>query len=103
MRPRIVAWLAIVLTALALVPAGAHLLELPSKMKLADEAYFMVQNIYRGWAWLGIVLVAVGTFLVLISKEESESRKAQGTKPGAPSPTAVATTTQGEPQAPARG
>lgn len=58
MSPRIVAWLAIVLTALALVPAGAHLLELPNKMKLADETYFIVQNIYRGWAWLGIVLVA---------------------------------------------
>ncbi len=58
MRPRIVAWLAIVLTALALVPAGAHLLEFPNKMKLADETYFIVQNIYRGWAWLGIVLVA---------------------------------------------
>jgi hypothetical protein len=58
MKIRIVAWLAIVLTALALVPAGAHLLELPSKMKLADETYFIVQNIYRGWAWLGIVLVA---------------------------------------------
>jgi hypothetical protein len=54
---RIIAWLAIVLTALALVPAGAHLFELPNKMKLAGEAYFMVQNIYRGWAWLGIVLV----------------------------------------------
>ncbi len=58
MSTRIVAWLAIVLTALALVPAGAHLLELPNKMKLADETYFIVQNIYRGWAWLGIVLVA---------------------------------------------
>jgi hypothetical protein len=58
MTSRIVAWLAIVLTALALVPAAAHLLELPSKVKLADESYFMVQNIYRGWAWLGIVLVA---------------------------------------------
>jgi hypothetical protein len=55
---RAVAWLAIVLTALALVPAGAHLFELPSKMKLADESYFMVQNIYRGWAWFGVVLVA---------------------------------------------
>lgn len=58
MTTRIVAWLAIVLTALALVPAGAHLFELPSKMKLADETYFIVQNIYRGWAWFGIVLIA---------------------------------------------
>lgn len=54
----VVAWLAIVLTALALVPAGAHLLELPNKIRLADESYFVVQTIYRGWAWLGIVLIA---------------------------------------------
>jgi hypothetical protein len=58
MTTRIIAWLAIVLTALALVPAGAHLFELPNKIKLADEAYFMVQNIYRGWAWFGIVLIS---------------------------------------------
>lgn len=58
MSTRIVAWLAIVLTALALVPAGAHLFELPNKLRLADEAYFMVQNSYRGWAWFGIVLIS---------------------------------------------
>jgi hypothetical protein len=48
--------LAIVLTALALVPAGAHLFELPNKIGLAQESYFIVQNIYRGWALFGIVL-----------------------------------------------
>jgi len=58
MPTRIIAWLAIVLTALALVPAGAHLFELSSKMKLADESYFMVQNIYRGWARFGIGLTS---------------------------------------------
>jgi hypothetical protein len=49
-------FLAIVLSALALVPAGAHLLELPNKIGLAQEPYFVVQSIYRGWALLGIVL-----------------------------------------------
>ena len=47
---------AILLTALALVPAGAHLFELPKKIGLAQEPYFIVQNIYRGWALFGIVL-----------------------------------------------
>jgi hypothetical protein len=39
-----------VLTALALVPAGAHLFELPNKIGLSQDRYFIVQSIYRGWA-----------------------------------------------------
>jgi hypothetical protein len=46
----------LVLTALALVPAGAHLFELPNKIGLAQDQYFIVQNIYRGWALFGLVL-----------------------------------------------
>jgi hypothetical protein len=53
---RIAQFLAIVLTALALVPTGAHLFELPNKIGLPQDAYFVVQNIYRGWALFGIVL-----------------------------------------------
>jgi hypothetical protein len=56
MGRRVAQFLAIVLTALALVPAGAHLFELPNKIGLAEEAYFVVQGIYRGWALFGIVL-----------------------------------------------
>jgi hypothetical protein len=50
------ALLAILLTALALVPAGAHFFELPNKIGLSRDDYFVVQNIYRGWALFGIVL-----------------------------------------------
>jgi hypothetical protein len=56
MARRVAQFLAIVLTALALVPAGAHLFELPNKIGLAEDAYFVVQSIYRGWALFGIVL-----------------------------------------------
>ena len=49
--------LALVLTALALVPAGAHLFTLLNKIDLAQEQYFIVQNIYRGWALFGIVWI----------------------------------------------
>jgi hypothetical protein len=48
---------AIVLTALALVPAGAHLFELPNKISLSQQDYFVVQGIYRGWALFGVVLI----------------------------------------------
>src|SRR5262245_26903877 len=59
-------FLAPVLTALALVPAGAHLFELPNKIGLSQEHYFIVQQIYRGWALFGIVLFAnLGVVLAL--------------------------------------
>ena len=57
MRLKIVQFLAVVLTALALVPGGAHVFALPNKVGLAADQYFIVQNIYRGWSLLGIVLV----------------------------------------------
>jgi hypothetical protein len=58
--------LALVLSALALVPAGAHLFALPNKIGLAQTDYFIVQNIYRGWALFGIVLFgALAATLVL--------------------------------------
>ena len=49
---------ATILTALALVPVGAHVLELPNKIHLDQAQYVAVQQIYRGWALLGIVLIA---------------------------------------------
>jgi len=45
------------LTAVAMAAAFAHLLELPNKIGLSREAYLTVQQIYRGWALLGIVVV----------------------------------------------
>jgi Zn-dependent membrane protease YugP len=54
----ILEFLAILLTALALAPAGAHALALPNKIRLPQERYFAVQHIYRGWAFAGIVPVA---------------------------------------------
>jgi hypothetical protein len=63
---RILQFLAVVFTALALVPAGAHLFELPNKIGLEQEPYFIVQNIYRGWALFGIALFgALGANLAL--------------------------------------
>jgi hypothetical protein len=44
------------LTALALVPSGAHLAVLPNKIAMAQAAYFVAQQIYTGWALFGIVL-----------------------------------------------
>ncbi|MGK9168605.1 hypothetical protein KXR53_19990 [Inquilinus limosus] len=51
-------FLAVVLTALALVPGGAHLLAMPNKLEMDAAAYFTAQATYRGWSLLGIVLIA---------------------------------------------
>jgi hypothetical protein len=55
---RIIHAIATVLTALALVPGGTHLFELRSKLGLDSEQYFVVQQIYRGWALFGLVIIA---------------------------------------------
>lgn len=54
---RAMPFIAIILTAIALVPGGAHLLSLPNKIALPQEQYFVTQSIYNGWAFLGIVLI----------------------------------------------
>ena len=52
--------------ALALGPSLAHLLELPNKIGLPREEYFAVQQIYRGWALLGILVFAELTATALL-------------------------------------
>ena len=67
MALRLVEVLAVLFTALCLVPAGAHLLELPHKIGLSQADYLVVQQIYRGWAFAGIALVgAVVVDIVLV-------------------------------------
>jgi len=50
-------FLAVVLTALAVMPGGAHLMALSAKVAMPEHPYFVVQQIYRGWAWVGVVIV----------------------------------------------
>lgn len=61
--------LALMFTGLALVPSGAHLMELPNKMKLSRDEYLTAQRLYRGWAFVGGVVVAalVATFALAVA------------------------------------
>jgi len=54
---RFAQFIALVLTALALVPVGAHLFALPNKIGMDETDYFVAQRIYDGWAVLGVVLI----------------------------------------------
>jgi hypothetical protein len=49
--------ISVILTAVAMAAGFAHLLELPNKIVLSREDYLTVQQIYRGWALLGIAVV----------------------------------------------
>lgn len=63
-----VRFLSLLFVALALAPSAAHLLELPHKIALSHDDYLVVQQIYRGWALLGIVVFGalVSTLLLAI-------------------------------------
>jgi hypothetical protein len=51
-----VSFLALVFTALALVPYGAHLAALPNKIGMTREQYLIAQSVYSGWALFAVVL-----------------------------------------------
>ena len=50
-------FLAAILTAIAMAAGFAHLLELPNKMPVSRADYLVLQQIYRGWALLGVVVL----------------------------------------------
>jgi hypothetical protein len=52
-----VIFLAVVLSALALIPYGAHLFSLPNKIGMTREQYFVAQSAYDGWALIGAILI----------------------------------------------
>lgn len=74
---RIALAIALLSTAIALGGALAHLFELPNKIALSRDDYFIVQGIYRGWQLLGFVLLvqllSIITVIVL-SKHERDVR-----------------------------
>jgi hypothetical protein len=63
----------IVLVALSMGPTWAHLLEMPAKLTLSRSDYFVVQQIYRGWAWSGVFIfsaLASTSALAVLSRGE---------------------------------
>ena len=50
-------FIALLSTALALGAALAHALELPNKIGMPRDQYFIMQQAYRGWSLLGLLLL----------------------------------------------
>jgi hypothetical protein len=54
---RTLSYASIAFTVLTLVPAMAHLFEMPAKMRMSAADYLAVQQLYQGWAVLGVFTV----------------------------------------------
>ena len=67
----VVQFLAVILTALALVPAMAHVMQLPNKLPMTREAYLIVQRVYRGWNMSAVVVIGalIATLMLTLSVE----------------------------------
>jgi hypothetical protein len=60
-------FIALFATALALGAALAHALELPNKIGMSRDEYFVVQTIYRGWNRLGYLLVVELVSMLMVA------------------------------------
>ena len=67
MRVKVARFLAFLFVGLALGAALAHLYALPNKIDLSKEAYLAVQQAYRGWALLGVVVIGQIVTLVALA------------------------------------
>src|SRR4051812_25539791 len=52
----LIGFLAVIVTGLAVIAPGAHLFELPGKIHMSGDDYFVVQRIYLGWWVVGLLL-----------------------------------------------
>ncbi|HET6566985.1 MAG TPA: hypothetical protein VFG50_03405 [Rhodothermales bacterium] len=75
MTLNIVRFISVLFIAVAMAAGFAHLLELPNKIRLSREDYLTVQQIYRGWALLGIAVIGalVSTLVLTIMVRENRT------------------------------
>lgn len=68
MATQVVRFFSLLLVGLALAPGLAHVLQLPHKIGLSGQDYLRVQQLYAGWAWLGVVVFGalVATLLLTV-------------------------------------
>ena len=68
MAAQYVRFFSLLFVGLSLAPGLAHVLQLPHKMNLSGDDYLRVQQLYGGWALLGVVVFAalISTLLLTI-------------------------------------
>jgi hypothetical protein len=68
-------FISLLFTSLAMAAGFAHVFALPNKIRLIAEDYLIVQQIYRGWSLLGIVVLgALFSTLILTFMARGDSR-----------------------------
>lgn len=71
-------FIALLSVAVAMAASFAHLFELPQKIRMSAADYLTVQQIYRGWALLGIAvitaLLSTLTLAILVRGSRREFR-----------------------------
>lgn len=65
----------VLFVSLSLVPGGAHLLALPNKIGMNAGDYLIAQQLYRGWSYLGIVIVGALASTSILLYEVRHSRR----------------------------
>ncbi|HYT97318.1 MAG TPA: DUF1772 domain-containing protein [Casimicrobiaceae bacterium] len=68
--------LSVLFAALALVFSGAHLFELSHKIGLSAADYLTVQQLYRGWQFAGIIVVAAVVSIAWLAYAVRHDRRA---------------------------
>jgi hypothetical protein len=58
MRIKLLQWAAVMCLAISMAGGWAHLMSMPAKMRMSREDYFVAQQVYQGWALLGIPIFA---------------------------------------------
>lgn len=76
MWQKIIYFLSLLFVALALGPAMAHLLELLNKINLSRNEYLTVQQIYRGWNMLAVVVFGALLSTLALTVTVRHDRKA---------------------------
>jgi hypothetical protein len=68
MAAQIIRFFSLLFVGLILAPGLAHVLQMPHKMDLSGEDYLRVQQLYAGWAWLGVLVMGalISTFLLTV-------------------------------------
>jgi hypothetical protein len=62
-----VRFLSLLFTSVALSAGLAHLFALPNKIQFSREDYLVAQQIYRGWALLGIAIFGALLFTLILT------------------------------------
>lgn len=79
MTENVLSVVSVLLVAISMAAGWTHLLELSAKLRLDRDQYLAVQQLYRGWAFLGIAVVgglASTIWLAGIARTRAMSRTA---------------------------